>query len=174
MPEKFREWDVVNYLDSVRDACGYLEACLEEEPGDQSLLRLALSDIARAKEKGKFDLDIGKSDEELLQALAENGNLSYATELEMTVVVLLCGVAHNCLISSRDHTNNARHAGSLEGWAMPDFCRGMPTFRRISLDSVTQTLGYFGSIRLELGRPKFATARFERYSSKRIQRENST
>ena len=84
MPEKFREWDVVNYLDSVRDACGYLEACLEEEPGDQSLLRLALSDIARAKEKGKFDLDIGKSDEELLQALAENGNLSYATVLEIT------------------------------------------------------------------------------------------
>ena len=84
MPEKFREWDVVNYLDSVRDACGYLEACLEEGPGDESLLRLALSDIARAKEKGKFDLDIGKSDLELLQALAENGNLTYATVLEIT------------------------------------------------------------------------------------------
>ncbi len=79
MPETYREWDVVNYLDSVRDACGYLAACLEEEPGDGSLLRLALSDIARAKEIGKFDLDIGKSDEELLQSLAENGNLSFAT-----------------------------------------------------------------------------------------------
>jgi len=84
MPEKFREWDVVNYLDSLRDACGYLKACLEEDPGDGSLLRSALSDIARAKEKGKFDLDIGKGDEELLQALAENGNLSYATVLEIT------------------------------------------------------------------------------------------
>ena len=79
MPETYREWDVVNYLDSVRDACGYLAACLEEEPGDGSLLRLALSDIARAKEIGKFNLDIGKTDEELLQSLAENGILSFAT-----------------------------------------------------------------------------------------------
>ena len=57
---------------------------MEEGPGDESLLRLALSDIARAKEKGKFDLDIGKSDQELQQALAENGNLTYATVLGIT------------------------------------------------------------------------------------------
>ena len=84
MPEKFREWDVVNYLDSVRDACGYLKACLEEEPGDGSLLRAALSDIARAKKMGRLELDFEASDEGLLQALAENGNLSYSTVLEIT------------------------------------------------------------------------------------------
>ena len=83
MPEKYREWDVVNYLDSVRDAGGYLEACLEEAPEDTDFLRLALSDVARAKGMGKFDLDIGSSDEELLRALVDTGHLSHATALEI-------------------------------------------------------------------------------------------
>ena len=83
MPEKFTRWDVTEYLNSRQDACGYLKACLEEEPGDGSLLRLALSDIVRAKEMGRFELDFEASDEGLLQALAENGNLSYATVLDI-------------------------------------------------------------------------------------------
>ncbi len=83
MPEKFTRWDVTEYLNSRQDACGYLKACLEEEPGDGSLLRLALSDIVRAKEMGRFELDFEASDEGLLQVLAENGNLSYATVLDI-------------------------------------------------------------------------------------------
>ena len=83
MYEKDREWDVVNYLDSTKDACGYLEACLQEEPGDGSLLRLALSDIARAKEKGKFNLAIGRNDAELLQALTNTGHLKPQSAIEI-------------------------------------------------------------------------------------------
>ena len=83
MPEKYREWDVVNYLDSVRDAGGYLEASLEEAPEDIDFLRLALSDVARAKGMGKFELDIGDSDEELLQSLVDTGHLSHATAREI-------------------------------------------------------------------------------------------
>ena len=78
MPEKYRDWDVVNYLDSAQDAGGYLEACLEDDPEDADFLRLALSDVARAKAMGKFDLGIGDSDEELLQALVDTGHLSHA------------------------------------------------------------------------------------------------
>lgn len=81
MPD--REWDVVNYLDSLRDAGGYLEACLEDDPKDADFLRLALSDVARAKEMGKFVLDIGNSDEELLQALVDTSHLSEAAALEI-------------------------------------------------------------------------------------------
>ena len=62
--------DAINYLNFVRDACGFLEACLEEAPSDVILLRQALSDITRTEETGKFDLDVGKSGEELLQSLA--------------------------------------------------------------------------------------------------------
>ena len=83
MSENDREWDVVNYMDSTKDACGYLEACLQEEPGDGSLLRLALSDIARAKEKGKFHLETGGNDDELLQALASTGHLTHQAALEI-------------------------------------------------------------------------------------------
>ncbi len=49
MPEKYRGWDVVNYLDSVQDACGYLQSCLEEAPEDTDFRRLALNDVARAR-----------------------------------------------------------------------------------------------------------------------------
>ena len=88
MPEKFRKWDVVNYLESVRDACGYLEACLEEEPvGDEKLLRLALSDIARAKEMGKFDIEVGNGEEDLLRALTDTGLLSSVAFEQITGVL---------------------------------------------------------------------------------------
>ena len=85
MTEEFTKWDVTEHLNSLRDACGSLAACLEEETGDGSLLRLALSDIVKAKEMGRFslDLDLDPSDEKVLQALAENGNLSYATVLKI-------------------------------------------------------------------------------------------
>lgn len=83
MSEKDREWDIVNYMDSTKDACGYLEACLQEEPGDGSLLRLALSDIVRAKEKGNFDLETGGNDVELLQALTNTGHLKPQCAIEI-------------------------------------------------------------------------------------------
>ena len=87
MYEKDREWDVVNYLDSTKDACGYLEACLQDEPGDGSLLRLALCDIVRAKEKGNFNLETGGNDAELLQALTSTGHLSPQAALEIARVL---------------------------------------------------------------------------------------
>ena len=81
MPEKYTIWDVTEHLNSVRDACGYLDACLEEAPEDADFLRLALSDVAHANRMGKFDLDIGDSDEELLQALVDTSHLSHAAAL---------------------------------------------------------------------------------------------
>ena len=76
MAEKYRKWDVVNYLNSIRDACGYLEACLEEAPEDGDFLREVLDDIVRANELGNFDIKTGDSHEELLEALADTGLLS--------------------------------------------------------------------------------------------------
>ena len=78
MAEQFSKWDVVNYLNSVRDACGFLSACLEEAPGDAALLRLALSDIARAKDAGRIELEFEPGEEGLLYALAASGGLSGA------------------------------------------------------------------------------------------------
>ena len=49
MTEKFSRWDVVDYLKSDEDMALYLDACIVEDPGDGSLVRAGLGDIARAK-----------------------------------------------------------------------------------------------------------------------------
>ena len=48
MPETFTRWDAAKHLRSKEDVRLYLEACAEEDPGDGSLIRAALDDIARA------------------------------------------------------------------------------------------------------------------------------
>ena len=48
MAETFTRWDAADHLKSKEDARLYLQACAEEDPGDGSLIRAALSDIAHA------------------------------------------------------------------------------------------------------------------------------
>ena len=49
MPETFTRWDVTEHLGTEEDARLYLEACAEEDPGDGSLIRATLNDIARSQ-----------------------------------------------------------------------------------------------------------------------------
>ena len=49
MPEKLTEFDASEYINTEERARLYLEACAEEAPGDGSLIRAALNDIARAQ-----------------------------------------------------------------------------------------------------------------------------
>ena len=49
MSEKFTDWDAVQVLKSEKDIALYFEACLDDDPGDGSLIRAALGDIARAR-----------------------------------------------------------------------------------------------------------------------------
>ena len=46
MNETFTSWDAAEHLRTPEDARPYLEACAEEDPGDGSLIRAALNDIA--------------------------------------------------------------------------------------------------------------------------------
>ena len=48
MAETFTKWDVAEDLETKEDVHLYLEACFEEDPGDGSLIRAALNDVARA------------------------------------------------------------------------------------------------------------------------------
>lgn len=79
MSEAFAKWDVTRHLRTREDACLYLEACAEEDPGDGSLIRAALNDIARAGNVSQLARDAGMSREGLYKALSENGNPSFAT-----------------------------------------------------------------------------------------------
>lgn len=45
---KFTNFDVTDYLLTQEDRDAFLEACIEENPGDGSLIKMAQDDIARA------------------------------------------------------------------------------------------------------------------------------
>jgi probable addiction module antidote protein len=76
---KLNKWDVVNHLDSEEAMSLYLEACFEEDPGDGSLIRAALGDIARARGMAQLARDTGMSREGLYKALSKDGNPEFST-----------------------------------------------------------------------------------------------
>ena len=83
MTEAFSSWDVTEHLRTREGARLYLEACAEEDPGDGSLIRAALNDIARAGNMSRLARDAGMSREGLYKALSEDGNPSFATVLRI-------------------------------------------------------------------------------------------
>ena len=84
MIETFTRWDAAAHLHSKEDARLYLEACAEEDPGDGSLIRAALNDIARAQNMSLLARDAGMTREGLYKALSENGNPTFATVIRIT------------------------------------------------------------------------------------------
>jgi probable addiction module antidote protein len=80
---KLRKWDVVEHLKSDEDIAFYLDACLEEDPGDGSLIRAALGDIARAKGMSQLARDTGLAREGLYKALSPDGNPEFATIMKV-------------------------------------------------------------------------------------------
>ena len=83
MNEAFTRWAVTEHLRTREDARLYLEACAEEDPGDGSLIRAALNDIARAGNISRLARDVGMSREGLYKALSEDGNPSFATVMRI-------------------------------------------------------------------------------------------
>ena len=73
-----------NHLQSKEDVRLYLEACAEEDPGDGSLIRAALNDIARAQNMSRLAREIGMTREGLYKALSDNGNPSFTTVMRIT------------------------------------------------------------------------------------------
>ncbi len=84
MIETFTRWDAAAHVHSNEDVRLYLEACAEEDPGDGSLIRAALNDIARAQNMSLLARDAGMTREGLYKALSENGNPTFATVMRIT------------------------------------------------------------------------------------------
>ena len=84
MTETFTKWEVTEHLRTREDARLYLEACAEDDPGDGSLIRAALNDIARAGNMSRLARDIGMSREGLYKALSEDGNPTFTTVMRVT------------------------------------------------------------------------------------------
>ena len=83
MPEKFTRWDPVDELHTENDQALYLNACLDDDPGDGSLIRIALGDIARARGMSQLARETGISREGLYCALSADGNAEFATVLKV-------------------------------------------------------------------------------------------
>lgn len=84
MAETFTRWDVTDYLRTEEDIRYYLEAAADEDPGDGSLIRAALNDIARAQNMSQLAREVGMTREGLYKALSDKGNPSFATVLRIT------------------------------------------------------------------------------------------
>lgn len=84
MTEKFSRWDAADDLKSEEDIALYFEICTEEDPGDGSLIRAALSAISRARGMTQLAKDTGLSRDGLYTALSSEGNPSFATILKVT------------------------------------------------------------------------------------------
>lgn len=83
MTEKFTRFDPVDHLQNDEDMAMYLDACLEEDPGDGSVVRAALNDIARAQGMTQLARDTGISREGLYKALSPAGNPEFSTILKV-------------------------------------------------------------------------------------------
>lgn len=60
-----------------------MQACADEDPGDGSLIRAALNDLARAGNMAGLAREVGMSREGLYKALSENGNPTFATVMRI-------------------------------------------------------------------------------------------
>ena len=83
MAEKFTRWDAVDYLKTDEDMALYLNACLEEDPGDGTLIRAALNDVSRARGMSQLARDSGITREGLYKALSPSGNPEFSTVLKV-------------------------------------------------------------------------------------------
>jgi len=83
MAEIFSRYDTADYLKTEEDMALYLDACIEEDPGDGSLIRTALGSIARAKGMSQLARDTGISREGLYRALSAEGNPEFSTVMKV-------------------------------------------------------------------------------------------
>ena len=83
IPEGFSRWDSADYLKTEDDMQLFLDACADEDPGDGSLIRKALGDIARARSMMQLSRDTGMTREGLYKALSSEGNPEFSTIIKV-------------------------------------------------------------------------------------------
>lgn len=83
MAEKFTRWDAADNFATEEDIVAYFEACLNDDPGDGSLIRAALGDIAKVRNMSRLAKDIGLSREGLYRALSADGNPEFTTIMKV-------------------------------------------------------------------------------------------
>ncbi|MGY8905554.1 MAG: addiction module antidote protein [Burkholderiales bacterium] len=83
MSETFSRWDSADDLITEADRAMYFQICVEEDPGDGTLVRAALGAIARARGMSQLARDTGLAREGLYKALSPDGNPEFATVMKV-------------------------------------------------------------------------------------------
>ncbi len=83
MAVQFTRFDAAEYLNNPEEMAAYLDACLDEDPGDGSPIRTALNDIARARGMTQIAREAGMGRESLYKALGEKGNPEFVTIMKV-------------------------------------------------------------------------------------------
>ena len=76
-------FDVADYLKTARHRAAYLEACVDQAPGDVAFLAKALGDVARARGMTRVAKEAGMTRESLYRSLSPAGNPELATVLRV-------------------------------------------------------------------------------------------
>lgn len=76
-------YDVAEHLRTPEEMAAYLDACLEEAPGDAAFIAKALGDITRAKGMTQIAQDAGLSRESLYRPLSGEHSPSFDTVLKV-------------------------------------------------------------------------------------------
>ena len=83
MTEQFIRFDTADCVKNPSEMAAFLDACFDEDPGDGSLIRAALNDIARAQGMSQISRDTGLGRESLYKALGSSGNPEFATIMKV-------------------------------------------------------------------------------------------
>ena len=81
--EKFSRWDSADYLKTEADIELYFGLCVQDDPGDGSLVRRALGSIAKARGMSQLARETGLAREGLYKALSPDGNPEFATVMKV-------------------------------------------------------------------------------------------
>lgn len=93
--EKLALWDPVASLKTEENISFYFQACVDDDPGDGSLVRAALGDIAKARGMTQLACDTGLARKCLYKALSPDGNPEFATVMKVIKALgLKLGVQH--------------------------------------------------------------------------------
>ena len=82
--DKYRRFDVADYLVDLDDVAGYLELAIAESVEDPSAVPRALGAIARTQNMSELARRVGMSRDGLYKALSADGNPTWSTILKVT------------------------------------------------------------------------------------------
>ena len=83
MTHTLTPWDPADHWQTDADVARYIEACIEEDPGDGSLIQAGLADVARARGLDQLAADTGLSPETLEQALAPGAGAPFSVVMRV-------------------------------------------------------------------------------------------